>query len=91
MREKAHLISFLYPAQNKGLIEELAKKKATVFAICADGLGTRDEIMDWPLPEFYNSMYYRLSKSVEAMRRNGIDDSKINKETGISLDTLEKI
>lgn len=65
--------------------------KATVFAICADGLGTRDEIMDWPLPEFYNSMYYRLSKSVEAMRRNGIDDSKINKETGISLDTLEKI
>jgi hypothetical protein len=27
------LISFLYPAQNKALIDELAKRKATVFAM----------------------------------------------------------
>lgn len=32
-RENAQLISFLYPAQNKALIEELAKRKATLFAM----------------------------------------------------------
>src|SRR5574344_1180038 len=64
---------------------------ATVFAISADGLGSRDEILNWPLPVFYNSMYYRLSKAVEAMRKSGLDDGKINRETGISLETLEKL
>lgn len=64
---------------------------ATVFAISSDGLGSRDEILNWPLPVFYNSMYYRLSKAVEAMRKSGLDDAKINRETGISFETLEKL
>jgi NAD/NADP transhydrogenase alpha subunit len=32
-KENLNLISFMYPAQNKDLINELAKKKATVFAM----------------------------------------------------------
>lgn len=33
LREKSNLISFIYPAQNKSLLEELQKKQATVFAM----------------------------------------------------------
>lgn len=32
-KNESTLISFLYPAQNRNLIDELAKKKATVFAM----------------------------------------------------------
>ena len=32
-RDEATLISFMYPGQNKALIEELAKRRATVFGM----------------------------------------------------------
>jgi NAD(P) transhydrogenase subunit alpha len=33
LKEGANLISFIYPAQNKDLVDKLAKKKVTVFAM----------------------------------------------------------
>ena len=46
LRNKANLISFLYPAQNKALIDELAKKDMTVFAMDAVPRVSRAQVFD---------------------------------------------
>ena len=64
---------------------------ATLFALSSDGYGTRDEIRRWPVTDFFNSLYYRLSSTVDQLRRQGLDDIKISKELELSLSTLEKL
>ncbi len=46
LRNEANLISFLYPAQNKALIDELAKKRATVFAMDCVPRISRAQVFD---------------------------------------------
>lgn len=46
LRDEANLISFLYPAQNKQLIDELAKKRATVFAMDCVPRISRAQVFD---------------------------------------------
>jgi NAD(P) transhydrogenase len=46
LKENANLISFLYPAQNKNIIDELAKKHATVFAMDAIPRISRAQVFD---------------------------------------------
>lgn len=45
-RENMNLYSFLYPAQNKALIDELAKRKATVFAMDCVPRISRAQVFD---------------------------------------------
>lgn len=46
LRDSSTLISFLYPAQNKSLIDELAKKQMTVFAMDAIPRISRAQVFD---------------------------------------------
>lgn len=46
LRNRANLISFLYPAQNKALIDELAKKELTVFAMDSIPRVSRAQVFD---------------------------------------------
>jgi NAD(P) transhydrogenase len=46
MRENTNLISFLYPAQNKAIIDELAGRKATVFAMDCIPRISRAQVFD---------------------------------------------
>lgn len=46
IQNRANLISFLYPAQNKELIDELAKKELTVFAMDAVPRVSRAQVFD---------------------------------------------
>ena len=46
LKDRANLISFLYPAQNKALIDELAKKNLTVFAMDAIPRVSRAQVFD---------------------------------------------
>lgn len=45
-RDNINLYSFLYPAQNKNIIDELAKKKATVFAMDCVPRISRAQVFD---------------------------------------------
>ncbi|GFN92167.1 NAD(P) transhydrogenase, mitochondrial [Plakobranchus ocellatus] len=45
-REKGTLLSFLYPAQNQSLIDEMAKKKLTVFAMDCVPRISRAQVFD---------------------------------------------
>ncbi|KAH6927593.1 hypothetical protein HPB50_006129 [Hyalomma asiaticum] len=46
LRDSSTLISFLYPAQNKSLVDELAKKQMTVFAMDAIPRISRAQVFD---------------------------------------------
>lgn len=46
LKARSNLISFLYPAQNKQLIDELAKKDMTVFAMDAIPRVSRAQVFD---------------------------------------------
>lgn len=46
LKENGNLISFLYPAQNKSLIDEMAKKRATVFAMDCVPRISRAQVFD---------------------------------------------
>ena len=46
LRDGSNLISFFYPAQNKQLIDELAKKHATVFAMDCIPRISRAQVFD---------------------------------------------
>lgn len=46
LQNRANLISFLYPAQNKALIDELAKKELTVFAMDSIPRVSRAQVFD---------------------------------------------
>jgi len=46
LKENAALLSFLYPAQNKALVEELQKKKSTVFAMDCVPRISRAQVFD---------------------------------------------
>lgn len=46
LRDKANLISFLYPAQNKSLVEALAKKQMNVFAMDCVPRISRAQVFD---------------------------------------------
>lgn len=46
LQKRANLISFLYPAQNKALIDELAKKELTVFSMDSIPRVSRAQVFD---------------------------------------------
>jgi len=46
LQSRANLISFVYPAQNKALVDELAKKELTVFAMDAIPRVSRAQVFD---------------------------------------------
>ncbi|XP_067937785.1 NAD(P) transhydrogenase, mitochondrial-like [Watersipora subatra] len=46
LQNRTNLISFLYPAQNKALIDDLAKKELTVFAMDAIPRVSRAQVFD---------------------------------------------
>lgn len=46
LKEKSTLISFLYPAQNKSLVEQIAKKKVNAFAMDAVPRISRAQVFD---------------------------------------------
>ncbi|CAN7989407.1 unnamed protein product, partial [Ixodes hexagonus] len=46
LRDSSTLISFLYPAQNKALVDELARKRMTVFAMDAIPRISRAQVFD---------------------------------------------
>jgi NAD(P) transhydrogenase len=45
-KDNAHLISFIYPAQNRSLIDEMAKKHMTVFAMDSVPRISRAQVFD---------------------------------------------
>lgn len=89
--QQHHLYSLFFSggkSQNNGNPLGLS---ATLFALSTDGYGSREEIRRWPVTEFFNSLYYRLSSTVDQLRRQGLDDIKISKELELDLETLSKI
>ncbi|XP_070536766.1 NAD(P) transhydrogenase, mitochondrial-like [Ptychodera flava] len=46
LKDKAHLLSFIYPAQNKELIDKLASKNATVFGMDCVPRISRAQVFD---------------------------------------------
>ena len=77
--------------QSKASAEYSIGMESSLYHLCADGIGTADEVERLPILQYLNLIRQKLIEGVRSMREMGLEMSDISEKTHIDILTVAKI